>query len=180
MQMTQKKFSGVYAAVLTPRKPDDSLDATALAKLIEFLSSKGITKFALNGATGEFCLATPSDLEVVIGTVRDASQGKAEILCGVGAPSVTLAMKYAEIARAEGAAGLLLPTPYFFRYQQQDVAAFCAEVAMNTRMPVLLYNLPQFSSGFTKDTVRTLISEVPNIIGIKDSSGTLDILRELT
>ena len=47
-------------------------------------------------------------------------------------------------------------------------------------MPVLLYNLPQFSSGFTKDTVRTLIAEVPNIIGIKDSSGTLDILRELT
>jgi 4-hydroxy-tetrahydrodipicolinate synthase len=166
IEMTHKKFSGVYAAVLTPRGPDDSVDAAALAKLIEFLSSKGITKFALNGATGEFCLATPTQLQVLVATVR--------------APGSALAVKYADIAGAEGAAGLLLPTPYFFRYHQHDLAAFCTEVAMSAKMPVLLYNLPQFSSGFSKDTVRTLISEVPSIVGIKDSGGTLDILRELT
>ena len=178
--MMQKKFSGVYAAVLTPRRSDDSVDAAALTKLIEFLLSKGISKFALNGATGEFCLATTEQLQVLLATVQEATRGKAEMFCGIGAPSAALATKYAEIAAAEGAAGVLLPTPYFFRYQQQDVAAFCTEVAMNTNMPVVLYNLPQFSSGFTKDTVRTLISEVSNIVGIKDSSGTLDILRELT
>ena len=70
--------------------------------------------------------------------------------------------------------------PYFFPYQQEDLEAFSRTVAASTTLPILLYNLPQFTSGLTAETVRTLITEVPNIIGIKDSSGSLDILRDLT
>jgi 4-hydroxy-tetrahydrodipicolinate synthase len=75
---------------------------------------------------------------------------------------------------------LLLPMPYFFPYQQGDLEQFCRCVAASVSIPVLLYNLPQFTSGLQKETVHTLISEVPNIIGIKDSSGSLEILRHLT
>jgi 4-hydroxy-tetrahydrodipicolinate synthase len=70
--------------------------------------------------------------------------------------------------------------PYFFRYQQEDLDAFCRAVASSTQLPILLYNLPQFGSGLEKETVRRLIAEVPNIVGIKDSGGSLEILRDLT
>jgi 4-hydroxy-tetrahydrodipicolinate synthase len=76
--------------------------------------------------------------------------------------------------------GLLLPTPYFFPYQQEDRERFCREVAASTELPILLYNLPQFTSGLDKETVCRLITDVPNIVGIKDSSGSLEILRHLT
>jgi len=178
--MTSKVVSGVYAAVLTPRLADGNIDEPALTKLIHFLLSKGISSFAMNGATGEFCLTTPTHLRTILLTVQRASQGKANILCGVGAPGSALAIEFASIAQEMGVQGLLLPMPSFFPYQPEDLDLYCREVAKNTNLPILLYNLPQFTSGLNKETVRTLITEVPNIIGIKDSSGSLDILRDLT
>jgi 4-hydroxy-tetrahydrodipicolinate synthase len=178
--MPTKQVSGVYAAVLTPRKQDDSVDTAALTTLIRFLIAKGISSFALNGATGEFCLTTPDHLRILLSTVQQASNGKAEILCGIGAPGTALAIELAAIAQQAKVKALLLPMPSFFPYQQQDLDLFCCEVAASTTLPILLYNLPQFTSGLEKETVSTLITHVPNIIGIKDSSGSLDILRHLT
>lgn len=177
--MAVKHISGVYAAVLTPRLTDDSIDVAILKHLIHFLLSKGITSFALNGATGEFCMTTPYQLRTLLTAVHEASQGRANILCGVGAPGSALAIEFAAIAQAEGVKGLLLPAPCFFPYQQEDLDLYCRTVARSTDLPILLYNLPQFTSGLNKETVRTLITEVPNIVGIKDSSGSLEILRDL-
>ena len=179
--MTSKKISGVYAAVLTPRRSsDNSIDVPALTRLILFLISKGISSFAINGATGEFSLATVSEVHILLTTVQEASEGKAQILCGVGAPGTALAIELAGIAESKRVMGLLLPMPSFFPYQQEDLDIYCRKVAESTSLPVLLYNLPQFTSGLDKETVYRLISEVSNIVGIKDSSGSLEILRYLT
>jgi 4-hydroxy-tetrahydrodipicolinate synthase len=70
--------------------------------------------------------------------------------------------------------------PYFFPYKQDDLEQFSRSVAAAVSVPVMLYNLPQFTTGLKKETVRTLITDVPNIIGIKDSSGSLEILSHLT
>jgi 4-hydroxy-tetrahydrodipicolinate synthase len=178
--MAPHNIGGVYAAALTPRLKNDSVDVKALRALVEFLLQHGISKFALNGATGEFCLTTPEHLRILLSTVKEVSAGKAEMLCGVGAAGTAQAIEFAAVAQAEGVAGLLLPMPYFFPYPQQDLDAFCRTVAASTTLPVLLYNLPQFTSGLEKETVLNLITDVPNIVGIKDSSGSLDILRHLT
>jgi 4-hydroxy-tetrahydrodipicolinate synthase len=172
--------SGVHAAILTPRNSQGRVDEHSLATLVRFLVPRGISSFAVNGATGEFCLTRPEELGRILRTVRDAGDGKARILCGIGAPGATLAIEFASIALENGAKALLLPVPYFFPYGQQDLDMFCRTVAASTPLPILLYNLPQFSSGLDKETVLRLITEVPNIIGIKDSSGSLDILRHLT
>ncbi|HKV48200.1 MAG TPA: dihydrodipicolinate synthase family protein [Candidatus Acidoferrales bacterium] len=178
--MAVKKFSGVFAALLAPRKADDSVDVPALTRLVRFLLSKGVDSFALNGATGELCLARPQHLRAMVKTVREASNGKAKMLCGIGGPSISTVSELAKIAEAEGSSGLLLPMPYYYRYQQHDLDAFCRAVAKQTPLPILLYNLPQFSTGLEPETVRKLIADIPNVIGIKDSGGSLDILRDLT
>lgn len=178
--MNPKQTSGVYAAILTPRNPDDSIDIPGLSALIKFLLAKDVSRFAINGATGEFCLTSPQQLHTLLSTVKEISEGGAEILCGIGGAGTPQAIELASVAQQLGVQGLLLPMPYFFPYQQQDLEAFCRTVAASTKLPILLYNLPQFTSGLEKETVRTLITEVPNIIGIKDSSGSLEILRDIT
>lgn len=178
--MSEKQIFGVYAAVLTPRHADESIDVVALRSVVEFLMEQGISSFAVNGATGEFCLTTPEQLRIALSTINQVSKGSAQILCGVGAAGTSLAIELASVAEAHGSKGLLLPMPYFFPYDQDDLDRYCRTVAATTSLPILLYNLPQFTSGLSKETVRTLIAEVPNIIGIKDSSGSLDILRDLT
>ncbi len=178
--MSNKLVSGVYAAILTPRNADDSVNVEALHSEVRFLIAKGISRFAVNGATGEFPITTPKHLQLILAEIHTASDGQAEILCGIGAASTAAAIELAAIAQAAQVKALLLPMPFFFPYQQQDLEAFCRAVAAATPLPILLYNLPQFTSGIAVETVRTLIEEVPNIIGIKDSSGSLDILRDLT
>ena len=172
-----KQFSGVHAALLAPRTQEGTLDIDALQRLIRFLLSKGVTAFAVNGATGEFCITTATELRAVLRAVRDAGADK--ILCGVGSATVAGAKELCSIAADEAADGLLLPMPYFFRYNQDDLETYCRTVASHTPLPTLLYNLPQFSSGLDKETVRRLITGNTNIVGIKDSSGSLDILRDL-
>jgi 4-hydroxy-tetrahydrodipicolinate synthase len=178
--MNDKLVRGVSAAVLTPRLADGSVDVLSLRKLLEFLLNKGISSFALNGATGEFCITTPAQLRTLLATAKEAAGDSAQFLCGVGAADSAQSVLLARIAEDAGVKGLLLPMPYFFPYQQGDLEQFCRSLAASVSIPVLLYNLPQFTSGLQKETVRTLISEVPNIIGIKDSSGSLEILRHLT
>lgn len=178
--MAGKLVQGIYTAVLTPRHADETVDTESLAGLIRFQMERGVESFAMNGATGEFPLTTPEHLETILATVKQVSGGKANILCGVGAPGIAGVKTLISVAEAAGVKALLLPMPCFFPYQQQDLDLFCREAAASTELPVLLYNLPQFTSGLLKETVRRLIVEVPNIIGIKDSSGSLDILEDLT
>lgn len=176
--MNQKPVQGIYAAVLTPRSLRDEIDVPAFIALIGFLVKKGVRRFAVNGATGEFCLTTPAQLSLLLATLRSAYED-AEILCGVGAGSTTQTLELVAVAQDTGVQSLLLPMPYFFPYAQQDLAAFCKEVAQSTTLPVLLYNLPQFTTGLEAETVCHLCQSVPNIIGIKDSGGSLDLLRAL-
>jgi 4-hydroxy-tetrahydrodipicolinate synthase len=178
--MTTKLVRGVSAAVLTPRLADGSVDTVSLRNLLEFLLDKGISSFALNGATGEFCITTPTQLRTLLKTAREVAGDASEFLCGVGAPDTAGSIMFARIAQDAGVKAVLLPMPYFFPYQQGDLEQFSRSVAATTSLPVLLYNLPQFTSGLQKETVHTLIAEVPNIIGIKDSAGSLNILRHLS
>ena len=178
--MSNVEISGVFAALLTPRNAEGRIDVPALRNLVHFLTKSGISSFAVNGATGEFCLTSPAELRIMLSTIRAASEGKARMLCCVGAAGAAQSIELARVAESEEAEGLLLPMPYFFPYAQEDLDLFCRTVAGATRLPVLLYNLPQFTSGLDKETVRNLITEVPNIGGIKDSSGSLEILRYLT
>ena len=176
--MKPKHVQGVYAAVLTPRTVNGDVDVPAFSALLRFLLDKGVRRFAINGATGEFCLTTPTQLELLLQTLRATCQD-AEVLCGVGAAGMAQTRELAAVAERARVHGLLLPMPYFFPYAQQDIAAFSEEVARNVTLPVLLYNLPQFTTGLDAETVCDLCRSVPNIIGIKDSSGSLDILRAL-
>jgi 4-hydroxy-tetrahydrodipicolinate synthase len=174
-----KLVQGVYAALLTPRRTDDSVDETAFASLIEFLFERDLTSFAINGATGEFCLTAPHHLRSLFSVLHKTSRSP-NILCGVGAAGAAQTLELAKIAQGEGARALLLPMPYFFPYRQEDLEAFVQTVAASVSLPILLYNLPDFTTCLEPETSCRLIRDVPNVIGIKDSGKSLNTLRQLT
>jgi 4-hydroxy-tetrahydrodipicolinate synthase len=109
---------------------------------------------------------------------RDA-QPRGDVLCGIGAAGLAGCLELERIAMDYGARALLLPMPYFFPYSQDDLYAFCAAAAGGLDAPVLLYNLPRFTTPLELQTVRCLMDAVPNIAGIKDSSGSLALLGGL-
>ncbi|MGD0778888.1 MAG: dihydrodipicolinate synthase family protein, partial [Candidatus Solibacter sp.] len=178
--MTTKLVTGVYAAVATPRCADGSVNEASFGNSLKFLMERGIRGFAINGATGEFCLTTKGELRAILAVAAEVTRGRAEYLCGIGSAGIQGAIEKGFIAIEGGAKGLLMPMPYFFRYSQDDLDAFCRQAAEALPAKILLYNLPQFAAGLEPQTARRLIGEVPNVVGIKDSSGSLDILRVLS
>jgi 4-hydroxy-tetrahydrodipicolinate synthase len=178
--METMPVTGVFAAVLTPRNADGDIDTKALEHSLQFLMSKGIEGLAVNGATGEFCITTPQEFETILQITADVTRDKASFIAGIGAASERNAVHLGKIASRCGATALLLPMPYFFPYSQDDLSAFCRSVAAQLDSPILLYNLPQFSSGLLPQTTADLITACGNIVGIKDSSGSLDTVRLLT
>jgi len=180
MQARSKSLGGVYAAVINPRDEEDRLDGSALARILGFLTDSGIRGFALNGATGEYCLNSAAELARMLEVAGKVLPADASLLCGIGSASLRGVLEKGRIAMAAGARAVLLPMPHFFPYRQEDLRAFCLEAAEHLSIDILLYNLPQFTTGLTVETVCGLIRECPQIKGIKDSSGSLDVLRALT
>lgn len=170
---------GVYAAVLSPRDENGELDIPSYEHQLAHLSSVNLTGYAINGATGEFTLASEADLEALTRATRRAAP-VAQIFCGIGSADSRLTIRRARIAQAAGADAALLPMPCFFPYRQDDLAAYISSVADAVELPILLYNLPQFTSGLTAETVLALFAKHRNIVGIKDSSGSLDIVHAMT
>jgi 4-hydroxy-tetrahydrodipicolinate synthase len=180
MQARSKSLGGVYSAVINPRDEENRLDGPALARILRFLTDSGIRGFALNGATGEYCQNSPADLAFMLETAGKSLPADAAILCGIGAADLRGVLENGRVAMAAGTRAVLLPMPHFFPYEQHDLRAFCLEVAERLSIDILLYNLPQFTTGLTVATVCDLVRECPRIKGIKDSSGFLGVLRALT
>ena len=170
---------GVYAAVLVPRVSDGAINERGFRGILGFLPGKKISRIVVNGATGEYCLTTPRDLARLLAICNETLPGDAELLCGIGAPALPGCLELGRIAMDAGARALLLPMPHFFPYSQDDLQSFCTAVAGSLDAPVLLYNLPRFTTPLELETVRSLTASVANIIGIKDSSGSLSLLRGL-
>ena len=178
--MWHSLLDGVSAAVLTPRTETDSVAEEQFRQSLDFLLARGIRSFALNGATGEFCLTTPAQLERILANVSAITAFDGQFVVGVGAAGYTTTIELGRMAADAGAKAVLLPMPYFFPYEQTDLRIFVTRVADALPIPVLLYNLPQFTSGLAPETSLALIREHGNVAGIKDSSGSLDTLRLLT
>ena len=107
-------IQGTYAAVLTPRNRTGEIDESGFRRLLEFLLGKGIDGFAINGATGEFCLSSEPEFERLIAVAAETVSGRATFLAGFGSSSSDVSTRMGRCASQAGAAGLLLPMPCFF------------------------------------------------------------------
>lgn len=174
------ELHGVFPALLTPRHADDTVDTAALEELVGYLKLRGVAGCVANGATGEYCLTTPAQLRSMLRSVRNVAGQTLRVVCGVGGASISQVLELASTATDSGVDAILLPPPHFFPYEQDDIDAFYREVAERVELPILLYNIPQFTSAVHTETASRLIRDVPNIVGVKDSSGSLDMLRTLT
>jgi 4-hydroxy-tetrahydrodipicolinate synthase len=163
-------IKGLFAAVATPVHPDGRPDLAALGRIVAFLASAGVDGICLGGATGEFPHHETADRRAVIAeAVRVVPD--CPIIVGVGTSSMPRTIELGRAAAQAGSLAALLPMPWFFRYGQQDLHEYCAEVSRAIGAPCLLYDLPDFTNGLAAETVTALLAEEPFLVGIKDSSG---------
>ncbi|MGH9162580.1 MAG: dihydrodipicolinate synthase family protein [Vicinamibacteraceae bacterium] len=169
-------LSGLFAAVTTPRLASGAVDLAIFESHLELLVEAGVDGICLGGATAEYPhLEVRERLDLVSRAARTLPRDKT-LLVGIGASSIWRVLELGEHAFEHGSRAVLLPMPMFFRYDQDDLYAYVAEIARALQAPCLLYDLPDFTSPLAPETAITLLTQEPHVVGIKDSSGRPDHL----
>ena len=174
---------GIIPPVVTPMTADQDVDLPGLRAHIDFMLAKGVHGIFVLGTTGEFYALDEREKQSVVADAVAHVGGRAPVYVGAGAETTREVIRLTRMAEKEGAAGVSVITPYFIRPNQAELFDHFKRVAESTALPVVLYNNPATCGGLSiePDTVARL-AEVPNIVGIKDSSGdlqnTIEIIRQ--
>ena len=166
-------------ALVTPMSADGSVDFDSLSKLVDFHVDNGTAAIISMGTTGESAtLDMDEHCEVMRRTVEMVS-GRIPVIAGSGANSTSEAIELTRCAQQGGADACLLVTPYYNKPTQQGLFLHHQKIAESVDIPQILYNVPgRTACDMLPETV-ILLSEIPNIIGIKEATGDLDRLHQI-
>lgn len=165
-------FVGSATAIITPYT-ETGIDFDKLAELLEFQYASGTAAVIVCGTTGENATQTQAEHDALIDFCCQKNAGRMKIVAGIGSNNTEHALENAKQAKAAGADGLLMITPYYNKTTQKGLVEHFFYVADRVDVPMIVYNVPSRTSiGIKPDTYKTL-STHPNINGIKEASGNL-------
>ena len=171
-------FEGSFVAIVTPFK-NGKVDAKALKGLIEFHIKNGTNGIVPCGTTGESATLDHQEHEEVIRIAVETCEGRVPVLAGTGSNSTHEAIELTLTAQKLGADGALLITPYYNKPTQEGLYQHFAAVAKETKLPIVLYNVPSRTSINMLPATVARLSQIENIIGIKEASGNLVQVSEI-
>ncbi len=174
------RIQGIIPPVATPMQPNEDLDLPRLKWFIDHLIQAGVHGIFVLGTNSEFYALDEREKQEVVATAVAHVNKRVPVFAGTGAETTREVVRLTKMAEREGADGVSVITPYFVSPTQQEIVDHYRRVAEHTSLPVVLYNNPSTCGGLKidVDTVARL-AEVPNILGIKDSSGDLQNTNEM-
>jgi len=174
------QIRGIIPPVATPMQSNEDLDLPRLKWFLDHLIAEGVHGIFVLGTNSEFYALDEREKQEVIATAVAHVRGRVPVFAGTGAETTREAVRLTRMAEKEGVQGVSVITPYFIAPSQQEIFDHYRRIAENTLFPVVLYNNPGTCGGvkIDVDTVARL-AEIPNILGIKDSSGDMQNTNEL-
>ncbi|MEU1937265.1 5-dehydro-4-deoxyglucarate dehydratase [Streptomyces coeruleorubidus] len=167
--------SGPLFFPVTAYGPDGSVDLdTYRAHVRRGVEAGAAAVFACCG-TGEFHALTPEEFEECVRAAVEAAEGRVPVVAGAGY-GTALAVRYARLAEAAGADGLLAMPPYLVVAGQEGLLRHYREIAAATSLPVVVYQ--RDNAVFTPETVVEL-ARTDGVIGLKDGLGDLDLMQRI-
>ncbi len=170
-------LKGVFPALVTPFKKDESIDEDGFRAVIRQCLDH-VNGLVPCGTTGEFPYIEVAEQKRLVEIAVEEAQGK-PVIAGTGASSTREAIELARNAKEAGASACLIVTPYFLHPSDKGVYQHFYEIAKAVDIPILLYNIPQVMDRYLPRRVVQDLADIPNIVGIKDSSGNLTYTMEI-
>ena len=167
-------ITGSIVALVTPMQPDGAIDWAALARLIEYHIEAGTAALGVVGTTGESpTLTVPEHCEVIRFAVEQ-SGGRIPVVAGTGGNSTHEAIELTVSAAEAGADYSLSVTPYYNKPTQQGLFEHFQAVARSVNFPIILYNVPGRTGCDLLNETVVRLSQVDNIVAIKDATGDIE------
>jgi 4-hydroxy-2-oxoglutarate aldolase len=174
-----KNLEGVICPVVTPFNRRGEVDEGFFRENLARLSGIGLAGILVAGSTGEAPYLTEKERLRLVEVAREVVTPPEILLVGTGLESTIATLQLSREAAARGADALLVLTPNYYkpRMNSDALVAHYRRVAAGVTRPVLIYSIPQFT-GLEVD-VGTIVrlSRLPNVVGLKESSGKLDFVR---
>jgi 4-hydroxy-tetrahydrodipicolinate synthase len=172
-------FTGTYTAIVTPFK-NGNIDEPALKKLVERQVRAGVDGIVPVGTTGESPTVSYEEHIHLMALSVKFADGRLKVVAGSGGNSTREAVYLTEEAEKGGADGSLQVAPYYNKPTQEGLFQHFREVARNTRLPILLYSIPgRCGIEIGIETIKRLVDECRNIVGIKEAGGNPDRVSQL-
>ena len=171
-------FQGSCTAIVTPFH-EHGVDYERLKKNLAFQYENGTAAIVVCGTTGENATLTQEEHDELVRVCIRECAGKMKVIAGIGSNNTLSALRAAENAKAAGADGVLMVTPYYNKSTQSGLIAHFSYVADRVDVPMVLYNVPSRTGiGLSAETCRVL-SQHPNIVGIKEASGDIALAGKI-
>ncbi|MBA3543821.1 MAG: 4-hydroxy-tetrahydrodipicolinate synthase, partial [Chthoniobacterales bacterium] len=172
-------FRGTFTALVTPFQ-NDEVDVAAFERLIEGQIAGGITGIVPVGTTGESPTLSGGERHQIVELAVKTAQGRCQVIAGTGSNSTRDAIAHTQEAEEAGVDGALLVAPYYNKPSQEGLFRHFAAIAEETALKLVLYNIPgRCGVDIAADTVVRLAEHCPNIVSIKEASGSVDRVSEL-
>ncbi|WP_445382393.1 4-hydroxy-tetrahydrodipicolinate synthase [Robiginitalea sp. IMCC43444] len=173
-------FSGTGVALVTPFRPDLSLDLEGLGRLVDHVVDGGVDYLVVLGTTGESVTLSPSEKEQVKQTVIASNKGRLPLVLGLGGNNTQVVVSELRQTNFQGFDGILSVSPYYNKPTQEGIYRHFREISQASPLPVILYNVPsRTGSNMLPDTVIRLATECKNLVGIKEASGDMEQIKQL-
>ena len=172
-------FEGVLTAIVTPfvpgeKKGENPVDEGALRDLIERQVEAGVDGIVPCGSTGESATLSHDEHHRVVRISVEAARGRIQVVAGTGSNSTREAIELTREAKAAGADGALLISPYYNKPTQEGIYEHYAAIARETRFPLLAYNIPgRTASNIAPETLARL-SQLEHVVGVKEACGDIE------
>ncbi|MBO1003132.1 4-hydroxy-tetrahydrodipicolinate synthase [Pseudogracilibacillus auburnensis] len=167
-------FGHVLTAMVTPFDAYDQIDLNKMTKLIEHLLNNGTEGLVITGTTGESPVLSLEETEMVYDHVVTVVNNRVPVLAGTGTNDTKKTIMLTRIAENYGVDGIMLVAPYYNRPNQAGLYEHFKQIAQATTLPIMLYNIPGRCSVHVNAETIIRLSEIDNIIAVKEACGNLD------
>lgn len=173
-----KRIYGIIAAMVTPMNADETIHEEEIRNQVNRQISAGADAVFCLGTNGEFYILSREEKIRVMEIVVDEARGRVPVYAGTGCTGTKETVELSLAAKKIGVDVVSIISPYFAAVSQCDIYRHYQMIAEKVTLPIVMYNMPaRTGNNIAPETVRKL-AEIPNIVGIKDSSGSWDNLKE--
>jgi len=172
-------FGQVLTAMVTPFDGNGEIDFEATRNLVNYLIQNGTDGLVVAGTTGESPTLTNDEKIALFKFVVEVVDGRIPVIAGTGSNNTRASIQLTKEAEQVGVDGVMLVAPYYNKPSQEGLYQHFSTIAAATSLPVMLYNIP--SRSVVPLSVETVVrlSQIENIVCIKDASGDLDAMAEI-
>lgn len=176
----ENMFKGVYTAIITPFKEDESIDEESLKKLIDFNIENGVAGIVPCGTTGESPTLNYEEHERVIKLVIEHVNERVLVIAGTGSNCTKEAINLSKHAEEAGANALLLVNPYYNKPTQEGLYRHFKAIANSVKIPCIVYNIKgRTGVNVETPTLMRLANECENIVAVKEASGDINQMKDV-